>query len=433
MYFLKKIIFLFLAMPWAISVSGQRAVPTKPRILISTDIGGTDPDDNQSLAHLLMYSDRFHIEGLVSSPSYGKGSVQEVLRMIDLYEKDLPRLLVHQKGFAKPQYLRSISKQGRSGKAPYVGYSKATEGSNWIITCAKKKSKSPLWILVWGGLDDVAQALHDAPEIEQKIRVYWIGGPNKKWGATSYAYIAQNFPNLHFIEVNSSYYGFFSNNKQLDEINPTDYYMHTIQGAGFLGADFKNYYRGEIKMGDTPSLLYMMDGDPSRPERASWGGSFIPISYSPRVIFSGPTTLRDSVAFCTLVEFHLNGPEIQVASDSVCFWMETTYKESTQKWPGYYLGHGKYALKYVPKQAEIVDYSFTSMIPELNFSKAQLVVTNVWPGKHRSTDFSLGPNWFTDRGDLSLYDGKIQGGKTISRWRNEVLNDWGKRWKWLSP
>ena len=115
-------------MHWTISVSGQRAVPTKPRILISTDIGGTDPDDNQSLAHLLMYSDRFHIEGLVSSPSYGKGSVHEILRMIDLYEKDLPRLLVHQKGFAKPQYLRSISKQGRSGKAPYVGYSKATEG-----------------------------------------------------------------------------------------------------------------------------------------------------------------------------------------------------------------------------------------------------------------------------------------------------------------
>ena len=46
----------------------------KPRILISTDIGGTDPDDNQSMAHLLMYSDLFSIEGLVSSPSYGSGS-----------------------------------------------------------------------------------------------------------------------------------------------------------------------------------------------------------------------------------------------------------------------------------------------------------------------------------------------------------------------
>lgn len=59
--------------------------PDKPRILISTDIGGTDPDDNQSLTHLLMYSDRFNIEGLVSSPSYGNGSTSEIFRMIDLY------------------------------------------------------------------------------------------------------------------------------------------------------------------------------------------------------------------------------------------------------------------------------------------------------------------------------------------------------------
>jgi hypothetical protein len=66
--------------------------PIKPRIIISTDIGGTDPDDNQSMTHMLMYSDMFEIEGLVSSPSYGDGSKAEILRMIDLYEKDLPQL-----------------------------------------------------------------------------------------------------------------------------------------------------------------------------------------------------------------------------------------------------------------------------------------------------------------------------------------------------
>ena len=36
-----------------------RVKPTeKPRILISTDIGGTDPDDNQSMAHFLKVSCR---------------------------------------------------------------------------------------------------------------------------------------------------------------------------------------------------------------------------------------------------------------------------------------------------------------------------------------------------------------------------------------
>src|SRR5262245_60327965 len=148
------------------AVDAQKAVPVKPRILVSTDIGGTDPDDNQSMTHLLMYSDKFVIEGLVSSPSYGKGSKEEILRMIDLYEKDLPQLKQHQKGFAAPDYLRSVTKQGRRGNAPYVSYTTATEGSNWIIQSAKKISQQPLWILVWGGLEDLAQALHDAPEIQ---------------------------------------------------------------------------------------------------------------------------------------------------------------------------------------------------------------------------------------------------------------------------
>ena len=148
----------------------------KPRILISTDIGGTDPDDNQSMAHFLMYSDEFDTEGLVSSPSYGSGSKGEILRMIDVYEKDLPKLKQHAPELASPGYLRSITKQGRKGPAPLCGYQTATEGSDWIVKCARKDDPRPLYVLVWGGLDDLAQALHDAPDIAPKIRVYWIGG-----------------------------------------------------------------------------------------------------------------------------------------------------------------------------------------------------------------------------------------------------------------
>lgn len=158
------------------NISAQQPVPEKPRILISTDIGGTDPDDNQSVAHFLMYSNRFETEGLVSSPSYGNGSKEELFRMIDLYEKDLPRLQAHEDGFPTPDALRAVCKQGSQGAAPFCGYGEPTEGSEWIVSCARRESSRPLWILVWGGLDDVAQALHDAPDIEKNIRVYWIGG-----------------------------------------------------------------------------------------------------------------------------------------------------------------------------------------------------------------------------------------------------------------
>lgn len=52
--------------------AGELQKPTEiPRVLFSTDIGGTDPDDNQSIAHLMMYTDLFDLEGLVSSPSFG--------------------------------------------------------------------------------------------------------------------------------------------------------------------------------------------------------------------------------------------------------------------------------------------------------------------------------------------------------------------------
>lgn len=409
----------------------QNPVPVKPRILISTDIGGTDPDDNQSMTHLLMYNEKFNIEGLVSSPSYGNGDTKEILRMIDLYEKDLPKLKKHQKGFATPDYLRSITKQGQRGNASYIGFSKSTEGSDWIIKCAKKKSTQPLWILGWGGLEDIAQALHDAPEIQDKIKVYWIGGPNKKWSANSYAYIVENFPKLWFIEVNSSYYGFFSNNNELDNINSSNYYDKIINGAGHLGKDFKSYYNGEIKMGDSPTLFYMMDGNPENPMRESWGGSFEKFNHSPRIVFNNVTTLKDTVAFCSILEFHLKGPDKNISPNTICFWMEVPYDKSVQKWPGYYLGNGDYAIRYIPKKAEILKYRFTSDISEINGLEGNIVVDNLWPGTKHPTDYQLGDNWYTDKSDKDLYDGKIQGGKTLLKWKNEILSDWAKRWEWL--
>ena len=424
-------ILIFSLCIYSVTVIAQQPIPAKPRILISTDIGGTDPDDNQSMAHLLMYSNMFDIEGLVSSPSYGQGNKAEILRMIGLYEKDLPKLQKHQNGFPSSDYLRSVTKQGRHGAAPYIGYTSTSEGSDWIVRCAKKESPRPLWILVWGGLEDLAQALHDAPGIQSKIRVYWIGGPNKKWSANAYAYIAENFPNLWFIEVNSTYYGFFSNNIAPDSIKSSDYYDSHIEGAGHLGKDFKNYYNGDVKMGDTPSLLYMMDGDPNTPMRESWGGSFERLNNSPHVVFNRTTNITDTVAFCTVIEFHLNGPKINIPADSVCFWMETPYKNTTQKWPGYHLGNGQYAVKYAPKQAEILSYRFTSHIQNFNFQEGKLVIDNLWPGKKRITDYRVGANWYSDKTDPGLSDGKIQGGKTISKWRSDILQDWAKRWDWL--
>lgn len=428
---IKKLSFLFSLFLTSNSLIAQQPVPVKPRILVSTDIGGTDPDDNQSMIHLLMYNDLLDIEGLISSPSYGDGNKQEILRTIDLYEKDLPKLLAQKKGFASPEHLRSTVKQGRHGGAPLKGYISATEGSDWIIKCAQKSSDKPLWILVWGGLDDLAQALHDEPGIQNKIKVFWIGGPNKKWSANSYAYIAENFPKLWFIESNASYYGFFSNNVP-DSLNNKNYYKNYIKEAGYLGKDYKdNRYKGSVKMGDTPSLLYMMDGNPNNPARENWGGSYVPFTQSPKIIFNRNTTTRDTVTVFSIVDFRFKGPVINIPPDSACLTMTVKSEIGEQKWDGFYVGDGNYIVRYSPKRTETLNYTVTSSIKGFDKQNGAFVVDNIWPGKPRKTDFKLGPNWYTDRPNPELYDGIWQGGKTVLKWRSDVLLDWAKRWDWL--
>jgi hypothetical protein len=409
----------------------QQRVPTKPRILISTDIGGTDPDDNQSMIHLLMYNELFSIEGLVSSPSYGDGNKEEIHRTIDLYEKDLPKLNMHKQGFATPKYLHSVVKQGRHGSAPFRGYSTVTEGSDWIIKCAQKKSDKPLWILVWGGLDDLAQALHDKPEIQNKIKVFWIGGPNKKWSANSYAYLAENFPNLWLIESNASYYGFFSNNVP-DSLNNKNYYRNYINGAGYLGKDYSNNrYKGNLKMGDTPSLLYMMDGNPNNPMRENWGGSYVKFQQSPRLIFNRNTSIKDTVTVFSIIEFNFKGPVIKIHQDSPCITMKVKSEIGEQQWDGYYLGNGNYTVRYCPKRTETLIYEVTSSVAGFTEQKGTFVVDNIWPGKPRKTNYKLGANWYTDRSNPELYDDIWQGGKTVLKWRSDILLDWAERWNWI--
>ncbi len=155
------------------------------RILVSTDIGGTDPDDFQSMVHLLLYADVLDVEGLVSSP-YGPGRREHILQVIDRYERDYPNLKTYSERYPTPNALRSISKQGAFEGPGAAGFGAPTEGSDWIVRCARRPDPRPLYVLVWGGIEDLAQALHDAPDIRPKLGVYFIGGPNMVWHRDAY-------------------------------------------------------------------------------------------------------------------------------------------------------------------------------------------------------------------------------------------------------
>ncbi len=398
----------------------------RPRIIVSTDIGGTDPDDFQSIIHLFMYADLFEIEGLISSP-YGPGRKSDILKMIDLYEQDLPKLKKHADDFPTADYLRLVTKQGGINAAPFKGWSTSTEGSEWIIQAARKQSDQPLWVLIWGGLDDLAQALHDAPEITENIRVYWIGGPNKKWGVNGYTYIAENHPNLWMIEANATYRGWFLDEESPEEFSNDDFYGNFIRERGAMGKDFKNHYGGGIKMGDTPSLVYLMNGDPDDPMGESWGGSFVRIGYSTKDLFERNTTIEDTVSVYSIIEWYFDGPEMDIPLDSACF----TANISGQEWPGYYMGAGKYGIRYSSKKPETGTYKFTGDILGFKVQEGQYVSVNPWPGRVDEDDIRLGNQWYSDDPADDLFIGEQQGARTVSKWRSEFLMDWASRWEWL--
>lgn len=416
------------------------AQSSRHRILVSTDIGGTDPDDNQSMIHLLMYANEFDIEGLVSSPSFGCGSAREIMRMIDLYQSDLPalqqglqRTYVSSRGdYPSPQYLRSITKQGRQSGAPWCGYGAPTEGSEWIVHCARRESDRPLWVLVWGALEDVAQALHDAPDIVAKIRIYWIGGPNKKWGCNAYNYILEHFPDVWLIENNATYRGFIGSAKD-ESTYQAAYWRTFMQGAGVMGEDFAHYYQGVVKMGDTPSLLYLMTGEAEIPTQDHWGGRFDVVNELCKYVVSGALVAQDTVPVYSLMEWRLVGPRVSLPSDSVCFVLHI----DRQDWPGYYLGDGIYGVRYAPKAPATLTYTLTSALPDFPIHEGAFTVGKQWPNTDTYRNHSgrlacvsyVVDNWFTDVQD---YSSTWQGVSTIACYREEILKDWSIRFGWLT-
>nr|MBI1232343.1 DUF1593 domain-containing protein [Cytophagales bacterium] len=398
----------------------------KPRVIVSSDIGGTDDDDFQSLIHYLMYADRFQTEGLIASP-FGPGRKSDILHILDLYEEDFSKLASKSRGFPLPDDLRAVTKQGAIGRAPLKGWTTPTEGSSWIIQCAKKELDQPLWVLVWGGLEDVAQALHDAPDITDKLRVYWIGGPNKKWSADAYQYIAANFPKLWMIEANATYRGLFVDDNTDKATNVTHFYEAYIKGKGAMAGDFVNYYGGRIKMGDTPSVAYLLHGDPYNPRSESWGGSFERINHSSRRLFTSNTSLKDTVPTFSLMEWEFKGKEVNIHPDSSCFVMEI----ANQQFEGYYKGGGRYAVRFVTKSAGDWAYRISSQIPELDGQEGAFVSTDPWPGEHREGDIKGLSNWWSDRSDEADFADGHQGARTVFRFQEDFLMDWADRWDWL--
>lgn len=391
------------------------------RILISTDIGGSDADDFQSLVHYLLYSDLFDTEGIISS-AWGDGRVSDILEVIDLYEKDYPKLKAYSERYPTPEYLRSIAKQGEIDFAPYKGFRTETEGSEWIIECARKQDSRPLYILAWGLLEDIAQALHDAPDIVDRIRVNYIGGPNKKWGLNAYEYIRREFPNLWIIEDNSTYRGWYNGGCQEADYSNSGFVASHVRGHGAMGEYFASWLDGKIKMGDTPTVAYFLNGTPENPTGDSWGGSFVPVYHRPCRQYYRDTTIEDKVEIFEVIEYIFYGPKLDIDFDKPCFKLVVR----GQEFNGYSMGNGEYRVRFMAKSLGVFEYTVVSSIQELNCHMGAFTSVPETLENRREQGQGL-THWYADRLDESLRYGVINGAVSINQYRREILDDFKKR------
>ncbi|MCW3804518.1 nucleoside hydrolase-like domain-containing protein [Plebeiibacterium marinum] len=267
----------------------------KPRVIVLTDISSSsgDPDDKQSLVRFLLYANEFDIEGLIASSACirrksnetGEPSPIEIENRVRAYGKVLPNLRLHSKEYPSEEYLLSIIKKGMlTGRKPgsssnangwpieeTIGKNKDTEASNLIIQSIDKDDDRPLWICVWGGPMDLAQALwrirkdrskKELAKAIAKLRVY-------AWGHQDLGgqWIRDNFPDLFYI--NSTAGIIYNANPYLRSVSWLETHVRKEHGA--LGELYPIRDPG-IGEGDTETYLGLIPNGLSFMEHPDWGG-----------------------------------------------------------------------------------------------------------------------------------------------------------------
>jgi hypothetical protein len=402
----------------AVTTGATAGDGARHRVVVSTDIGGTDPDDFQSMVHLLVYADVLEIEGLISSP-FDKGRKEDILRVIDAYARDFANLRTYSEKYPIPDALRAMTKQGEKRVTPFSGVRETTEGSDWIVKRARRDDPRELHVLVWGGIEDLAQALHDAPDILPKLRVYYIGGPNKKWGPNAYQYIAAEHPNLWIIEANSTYRGWFVGGNQAEEWGNKDFVSRHVKGHGALGDLFAKEL-DTLKMGDTPSVAWLLKGTPQDPSKPGWGGQFVRAWDRPYSRFERLTTKADRMEVFGILELSL-----PINSDAPKK-PEAELLIENQTLSGH-LGDDKtIRFRFCPKEAKSFTFTIRSNVPSLDGKEGGITAV------HPSADFAKKPsekfpNWWTDDPSPEVAEGPHHGARTVSQWREEYLSDFAAR------
>lgn len=196
---------------------GERA-----RLIVMADMGN-EPDEEQQMAHLLMYANRVDLEGLIAcSGKYlhadrtdGRVLVHPELfhKLVDGYAQVVDNLNKHETGWPTANYLRSIIK---AGTADYgietVKPGRSNEASKLIEAAVLKEDPRKLYIVGNAGTNTLAQALVDMDatrsqeemdRICSRIIVFENGAQDN-----SGAWIARHYPHIAWHRSNHQTYAY---------------------------------------------------------------------------------------------------------------------------------------------------------------------------------------------------------------------------------
>ncbi|PKB00379.1 inosine-uridine preferring nucleoside hydrolase [Flavobacteriaceae bacterium MAR_2009_75] len=277
-------------------------------VIIDTDLGG-DPDDIQSLFRAVHYSDVLKIKGIVSTPNtdiehHPWDTLQHTTLIKDWIKRiDVDHLRANGYNHLMTESeLLSLVKSG-SNEPGNPSTAKSSEGSQWIVEVAKNYTKeNPLYILVWGSMTTMAQALFDAPDIAGNIRMYYISSSNTLHDPASrdfvFEFMQNEYPELWWIEngilpkgTHETFRGVYQSGIQDGEWGYTRFTAANIRNHGSThNGLFKekcgdvfplaNYPKHSLKEGDSPSILYLIApvigqlGNVNDPTQENWGGQF---------------------------------------------------------------------------------------------------------------------------------------------------------------
>lgn len=279
------------------------AAAERPRLAVLTDIGG-DPDDQQALVRLMVYSNEFDIGLLLASSAGIPGELKQAVVRPDLiratiqaYGQVLPNLKNHAQGWPEADGLLEKVKPGNPLRGrEHIGEGHDTDGSKALIQLVDAGSPAgPLNIAIWGGQTDFAQALWQVKknrgadglaEFVKRLRVYDIDDQDKlaEW-------IRQEFPGLFYILAKAApgrdKREGLSRGMYLagdESLTSRDWIEKHVRSKGPLGALYpvKTWTAPNphscMKEGDTPSWFFFLPtggNDPADPSKPGWGGQFL--------------------------------------------------------------------------------------------------------------------------------------------------------------